>query len=39
MEKLFFGEYTFFPGSGFGAFTPDEWDYKLGDKIKLPKLV
>lgn len=37
--KTFFGEYTFFPGSGFGAFTPDEWDYKLGDKIKLPKLV
>lgn len=35
--EIFFGEYTFFPGCGFEEFTPDEWDYKLGDWIKLPE--
>lgn len=28
--KIYFGELTFFPGSGFEEFTPAEWDYKLG---------
>lgn len=37
-EKIFFGEITFYPGNGTEAFTPLEWDYKLGDMIKLPKL-
>lgn len=36
--KIYFGEITFFPASGFGVFTPSEWDRKLGDLIKLPKL-
>lgn len=35
--KLYFGELTFFPGSGFEEFTPEEWDYKLGDMLELPK--
>lgn len=35
--KLYFGELTFYPGSGFEEFTPEEWDYKLGEMIKLPK--
>lgn len=35
--RLYFGELTFFPGGGFEEFTPDEWDYKLGEKLKLPK--
>jgi hypothetical protein len=34
--KVYFGEITFFPASGFGPFTPEEWDYKLGEWIKLP---
>lgn len=35
--KLYFGELTFFPASGYGKFTPDEMDFALGDKITLPK--
>lgn len=34
---IYFGELTFFPASGFGAFTKDEWDYKLGEWLKLPE--
>ena len=34
--KIYFGEYTFFSGSGFGPFHPDEWDEKLGELIPLP---
>ena len=30
-----FGEMTFFPECGFGEFSPDEWDTKLGKLIKL----
>lgn len=33
--KIYFGEITFFPASGFGFFTSDEWDSKMGDLIKL----
>ena len=33
--KLFFGEYTFYPGAGLEEFTPDKWDDKLGDLIDL----
>lgn len=33
--KVFFGEITFFPASGFEEFTPEEWDYKIGEYIKL----
>lgn len=34
--KIYFGELTFFPGSGMEKFNPEEWDYKMGDWIKLP---
>lgn len=34
-ENVFFGEMTFYPGSGFEEFTPEEWDYSLGDWIDL----
>ena len=34
--KLYFGELTFYPGSGWERFTPDEWDKRLGELIKLP---
>ena len=32
-----FGEITFYPMCGFESFTPEEWDYKLGSYINLPK--
>lgn len=34
--RIYFGELTFFPASGFGKFIPDEWDAKLGSWIELP---
>lgn len=34
--KLFWGELTFYPTSGMGGFSPDEWDYKFGSWITLP---
>ena len=34
--KIYFGELTFFDSSGFDAFSPDVWDRKYGDMIKLP---
>ena len=38
-NKIYFGEMTFYPGSGFEQFKPREWDYKLGDMIDLDKLI
>lgn len=35
--KIYFGEITFYPGSGFEEFTPTTWDYKLGSWIDLEK--
>lgn len=32
---VYFGEMTFFPGSGMEEFRPIEWDYKLGEWIDL----
>ena len=34
--KIYFGEMTFFPASGFGRFEPDEWDEKIGNMLDLP---
>jgi hypothetical protein len=36
--QIYFGEMTFFPTSGFGPFYPKEWDYKIGQWLKLPNL-
>lgn len=36
-HTVYFGEYTFFPGSGLEEFDPEEWDYIIGNWIKLPK--
>jgi len=33
--KIYFGEMTFYPGSGLEEFTPQEWDKKLGDWLEL----
>lgn len=35
-NRIYFGELTFFPGSGFTSFNPEEWDYTLGSWIELP---
>lgn len=32
---LYFGELTFYPASGFGKFTSNEWDLQLGNLLKL----
>ncbi|MDO4803450.1 MAG: ATP-grasp fold amidoligase family protein [Lachnospiraceae bacterium] len=34
--KVFFGEMTFFPASGFTPFVPEEWDMTLGNWLALP---
>ena len=34
--KLYFGEYTFYPGDGYEEFTPEKWDYELGKLLELP---
>lgn len=36
-QGIFFGEMTFFDGSGFDAIEPIEWDYKIGSWINLPR--
>lgn len=34
-DKIFFGEMTFYPASGYGKFIPDEWDIKLGEWLNI----
>lgn len=34
-NDIYIGELTFFPGNGFEEFSPPEWDYKLGEMLKL----
>ena len=36
--KIYFSELTFYPCSGYMPFEPEEWDYKLGEWIELPKI-
>jgi len=38
-DKIYFGEITFWDGSGFNQFTPESWDRKLGSflNIKISK--
>lgn len=35
--RVFFGELTFYPSSGFEGFKPKKYDKVLGDWLKLPK--
>ncbi len=35
--KVYFGELTFFPWSGYVIYTPDSFDYEMGEKFKLPE--
>ena len=37
-DKVYFGEMTFYPASGFGSFTPEPWQIKLGELINLKPL-
>ena len=34
--QIYFGELTFFHFSGNVPFEPEEWDYKIGEWLKLP---
>ncbi len=36
--KIYFGEITFFDGSGYMTYEPDKFDYILGEKFILPLL-
>ena len=35
--RILFGELTFFPQSGLGVFTPEQYDKEIADRIILPK--
>lgn len=35
-DRIYFGEMTFYPASGIGTFTPEIWQNKLGEMLKLP---
>lgn len=37
-EKLYFGEFTFFHGSGIEAFDPDQCDYEWGNLIDISQM-
>lgn len=32
--KIYFGELTFYPASGYGFFNPDSFDFELGKQFK-----
>lgn len=34
--KIYCGELTFFPTSGYGGFNPEDWDYRFGEMLVLP---
>ena len=36
--QIYFGEMTFFHDSGLVPFDPEEWDYKFGEWLELPKI-
>ena len=36
-NKVYFGEITLFPASGFRGFHPEEWNVRLGEMITMPK--
>ena len=37
-KKVYFGELTFFPWSGYVQYTPDSFDYEMGKKFILPEM-
>lgn len=34
-DKVYFGEITLYPAGGMGRFTPEIWDYRLGELLKI----
>lgn len=38
-QKVYFGELTFYPWTGYVQFSPDEFDYALGEMFRLPKVL
>lgn len=36
--KVYFGELTFYPWTGYVSFTPDEFDFELGKQFTLPEV-
>lgn len=38
-NKVYFSELTFFPASGLQPFSPEEWDYKMGEWISLHSVI
>ena len=36
-DTVYFGELTFFDGSGYMKFEPDEFDFEIGNKLQLKK--
>lgn len=38
-DHVYFGEITLYPASGLGAFRPDEWNYIIGEMVKLPSFL
>lgn len=34
-RKIYFGEITFFPGNGTEEFSPEKWDYKIGELLEI----
>lgn len=36
--KVYFGELTFYPWTGYVQFDPDQFDYKLGEEFILPSI-
>lgn len=37
--RIYFGEMTFFPKSGFGSFYPKIWNRTIGDMLQLDKVI
>lgn len=37
-DKEYFGELTFYPASGVGHFSPEEWNFYLGKMLTLPNM-
>ena len=35
--RIYFGELTFFPWSGYVQFNPDSFDFEMGKKFRLPE--
>lgn len=34
-RRVYFGEMTFYPACGFGEFSPNNWNYRLGKMLNL----